>query len=131
MTSAQASRGASLPRPLAPFVGRERDIETCTELLRRPEVGLLTLVGPGGVGKTRLAIQVAGSPAGEFDEVSYAPVANLRDPGLVPDAVAAALGFQPAGDRPVHTGVVIPGRAALLELARQAIDRHLRSIRPT
>lgn len=101
MTSAQASRGTPLPRPLATFVGRARDLETCSELLRRGQVRLLTLVGPGGVGKTRLAIQVAETLTGGFDEVAYVSLAHLRDPMLVPDTVAAALGFQPVGDRQV------------------------------
>jgi predicted ATPase len=55
-TTAARSR---LPRPLTRFVGRQDEIETLSELLQRPETRLLTLTGPGGIGKTRLAIEVA------------------------------------------------------------------------
>jgi non-specific serine/threonine protein kinase len=101
VTESHGRPTSRLPRPLTPFVDRKRELETCAELLQRPEAGLLTLVGPGGVGKTRLAVQVAASLADTFDDIAYISVAHLRDPELVPDAAAAALGLQPVGDRPI------------------------------
>jgi predicted ATPase/RsiW-degrading membrane proteinase PrsW (M82 family) len=85
----------NLPDPATPLLGRSHEIEALQELFGRSEVRLVTLTGPGGTGKTRLAIEVARSlrdhyPSGAFF-VSLAPV---RDPALVPAAVAEVLGVQ-------------------------------------
>ena len=61
----------SLPVQLTPFVGREQEIATVCTLLRQPETRLLTLIGTGGVGKTRLGLQVATCLADEFDDQVY------------------------------------------------------------
>lgn len=89
-----------LPMPMMPFLGREDDIARVLGLLDDPAVRLLTVSGPGGVGKTRLAIEVARRVASDFaDSVRFIPLAAIRDPGVVLPAVAEALGSRERGSR--------------------------------
>ena len=83
----------NLPIPATPFLGRETELEEIVTLLVRDDVRLVTLVGPGGTGKTRLGLQ-AGAAAGDASPggVWWVPLAPLRDPELVLPAAAQALG---------------------------------------
>ena len=83
----------NLPVPATPFLGREREIDEVAALLRRPDVRLVTLTGPGGSGKTRLSLQAAAAAADDYDHgVWWVPLASLADPRLVENAAAQALG---------------------------------------
>jgi predicted ATPase/class 3 adenylate cyclase len=85
-------RNVRLPVPATPFLGREDEVERVVELLSREDVRLLTLTGPGGTGKTRLALQAAAEASDRFpDGTWFVPLAPLRDPSLVLSAVASAL----------------------------------------
>jgi predicted ATPase len=93
------NRPNTLPTQLTSFVGRESEVADVTRLLESTR--LLTLTGPGGTGKSRLAIRVAAAMADSFpDGVYFVALDAVRDPALVPTQIASAMGIADVGSRP-------------------------------
>jgi predicted ATPase/tetratricopeptide (TPR) repeat protein len=91
----QTSPRHNLPEEATSFVGRAAELAMLKDLLQRPQVRLVTLTGPGGSGKTRLALRAAANLLGEFtDGVCFVSLAALTDPQVVPSAIAAALALR-------------------------------------
>src|SRR3989442_1004620 len=93
-TAVEELSGVSLPLPLTVLLGRDADVQTLRHWLADPAARLITLIGPGGVGKTRLALELARAIADDgATSVVFVPLAAIRDPAFVASAIAEALGL--------------------------------------
>ena len=108
---------SNLPTPATPFLGREQELAAVTTMLAEPGVRLVSLTGPGGTGKTRLALQAAAEASDSFpDGVFWVRLAPLRDPDLVLSETAAATGVREADGA---------GGSALDELTKGLVGKRL------
>lgn len=111
----QAPARHNLPLHSTPFIGRTTELDRIADALADPCCRLLTLVGPGGVGKTRLALEAARQQVGIFrDGVFFLPLAALSSDDLLPAALADALDFVPFGDEAIAE-----------QLLRFAAEKHM------
>src|SRR6266566_9003033 len=95
-------RSDNLPVQPTPLIGRELEVATIGQLLRREDVRLVTLTGPGGTGKTRLGLQVASKLRDVFvDGVFFVSLAPINDPMLVMPTIAQAIGIQDEVGQPL------------------------------
>ena len=94
------SRAVNLPISRTGFVGREKEVAAARELLLRPEARLVTVTGPGGIGKTRLAVEVAGGLSEQFSGgIHFVPLAALGDPALIATVIVQTLGLRGSANR--------------------------------
>jgi predicted ATPase len=115
----EVRRPSTVPAPLTAIIGRERESAELRSMLRREAVRMVTLVGPGGIGKSRLAIDVAAGMTADFPGgVLFVPLAPVDQASKVVNAVAHALGVRDVGDMPLEDKLVIAlrHRRALLVL---------------
>lgn len=95
-----------LPIPPTPLIGREAEVAQLSQLLRQETIRLVTLIGPGGTGKTRLGLEIAARLQNEFaDGVYFVNLAPLSDPDLVIPTMAQTLGLQESRSQPVREGL--------------------------
>jgi len=92
------TRPANLPVQRTGFVGREKEVAAAKELLLRQDVRLVTVAGPGGIGKSRLAVEVASGLVERFPGgIQFVPLSSLRDPDLIASVIVQTLGIREAG----------------------------------
>jgi predicted ATPase/DNA-binding NarL/FixJ family response regulator len=103
------------PHQASSLVGRDRELNRLTRLLRQPDTRLVTLTGPGGVGKTRLALTLSGTIASEFAQgMIFLDLASLGNPAALPQRLAQALSLP-----------IIGGRAPMEAISTYLHDKHL------
>jgi predicted ATPase/DNA-binding XRE family transcriptional regulator len=111
--------GLTLPLPLTALLGRDADVQALRHWLADPAARLITLTGPGGAGKTRLALEIAHAIVAErATRVVFVPLATTRNPAFVASVIAEALGLSDviAGDLPMRARLACGDRPTVLML---------------
>ena len=109
----------NLPRQVTALIGRDHEVQQACSLLRRDDIVVLTLTGPGGTGKTRLALEVAAELLDDFPQgVFFVDLSTLTDSSLVVPSVASALSLRESPGRTIHQSLVdyLPDKRMLLVL---------------
>ncbi|HEX4930764.1 MAG TPA: protein kinase, partial [Gaiellaceae bacterium] len=101
MTARTLAVFVNFPSEPSPLIGRDQELAALVELVRGPDVRLVTLTGPGGTGKTRLALAAAAELAVEIGNAFFVDLAPVRDSGIVGSAIAAVLGVEETADLPL------------------------------
>src|SRR5437660_581910 len=124
-----------LPIQPTPFIGREKEVDAVHHLLLREDVRLVTLTGPGGVGKTRMALHVAEQLRAHFaDGVWFVSLAPISDPDLVIPTIAQTLGLWEAGERSLLLQALLTRlgqRLQLLTSSARDVPAHQQTLRNT
>jgi predicted ATPase/serine/threonine protein kinase len=118
---AKVQEATTLPMATTPLIGRDTDVVKAKQIVLRDSARLVTFTGPGGIGKTRLAMQVAHELKEQFNGgVHFANLATIADPNLVPQVVAQACGFRSSAQSPpleaIAEHVMQSGKPTLLLL---------------
>jgi predicted ATPase len=92
---------SAAPVPLTRLIGRDSEVDAVESLLRQDAVRLVTLVGPGGIGKSRLAVDIVTRAKDRGEDAAFVDLTPVSDPALVPNVIAEALGVLDTGDRPI------------------------------
>ena len=120
------NRPTNLPVQATPLVGRDREVGDVIELLRRPDVRAVTLTGPGGIGKTRLALQAAAELLEDFPNgVHFVTVAAITDPNLVLPAIAQTLGVNETAGQELSAYLETKDLLLVVDSLEQVIDAAL------
>ncbi|MEU1971653.1 DUF4062 domain-containing protein [Microbacterium sp. NPDC019599] len=119
VTPPAIDHASRLPVSFTPLIGRDREVEAVLARLQEPGTRLVTLLGPGGIGKSRLSLAVAAASSDAFpDGAVFVPLENVLEPGLLLPTIGYALGIRDTGELALteRLSIALEGRRMLLVL---------------